>query len=282
MKSARHWLPKPLRPSVISASSRLHSGSPRRAFTLIELLVVIAIIAILAALLLPALSRVKASGQSAGCKSHLHQMSLAMNMYVSDAHRYPFLTYWTNGLLISGIEWVDLLRPYYPIAWTNRAFHCPAYKGHVAGAYEIAGKVTSWVYMGSYGYNNIGTWSGHVPFENLGLGPASSPDYRRSPVTEAQVLAPGDMIEFGESPLELTSVYGIDNRMLWTGFDGITCALGTFVSTDLLRYPLFHGKNCNVAFCDAHVEGMPPATLFNPTNTASRWNNDHQPHPETW
>src|SRR6516225_5338106 len=58
-------------------------------FTLIELLVVIAIIAILAALLLPVLEAGKRAGQSAACKSSLHQLAVALNLYTGDFQKYP-------------------------------------------------------------------------------------------------------------------------------------------------------------------------------------------------
>jgi len=57
---------------------------PERAFTLIELLVVIAIIAILAALLLPTIGRTKESARATVCLGNLHQVGLALQMYVSD------------------------------------------------------------------------------------------------------------------------------------------------------------------------------------------------------
>lgn len=68
------------------------SGDVRRAFTLIELLVVIAIISLLAALLMPAVTRAKESGRSAACISNLRQIGIALQVYVDgNNNRLPVM-----------------------------------------------------------------------------------------------------------------------------------------------------------------------------------------------
>src|ERR1044071_6580448 len=111
--------------SVIDEARVLPRGR-RRAFTLIELLVVIAIIAILAALLLPALTRAKAQGHKSTCLNNLRQMGFSLLMYANENKDiiprannpfwYTILTLNLSGPNANTSDFVNV-----------KSFMCPAY-----------------------------------------------------------------------------------------------------------------------------------------------------------
>jgi len=117
-----------------------------KSFTLIELLVVIAIIAILAAMLLPALSKAREKARSISCTSNLKQIALGDNLYCDDNNDYLTQamtqpTHTINGVVPSMKAFPWLLHPYIGDA---KVFECPSSTiSNMKNTYTLAGSTTS-------------------------------------------------------------------------------------------------------------------------------------------
>jgi prepilin-type N-terminal cleavage/methylation domain-containing protein/prepilin-type processing-associated H-X9-DG protein len=250
-------------------------------FTLIELLVVIAIIAILAAMLLPALARAKDAAHRIRCASNLHQIAVGLRLYVDDFHVYPI--FGDSRRLpappdLRSVFWDFKVLTY---ASNNRGvFLCPAMRGtnndvdinwSILDAFHVL-----WPNR-SYGYNAAGVGliypTGAVGIQqgyerkvrSLGLDSTLEVGYGPNVITylpEAAVVAPADML----AVVDYDPMIDDDND-------------GDFHADALYALTMTggrHRKRVNAAFCDAHVE----YSRTNELKTArQRWNYDHQPNP---
>ncbi len=240
---------------------------PARAFTLIELLVVIAIIAILAALLLPALSQAKVKAQSLKCKSNLHQLGVALRLYVGDFDSYPYLAYTPASNQRNLFLWFDALAPYVANAkWGEGVFDCPTYQWKVSEGYGVP---TGFEWPGGdYAYNGLGREpsSGPSGWSRLGLGPAVIGPNPWRPVRDSDIKAPADLYAIGDS-----RVVTWPNGWIIGPWEYDFVLLGA-----ITKMP--HSMIFNMVLVDGHVEGIKTNVLFGTSSTFTcRWNNDHLP-----
>jgi prepilin-type N-terminal cleavage/methylation domain-containing protein len=261
------------------------------AFTFIELLVVIAIIAILAALLLPALSRAKATAKRIQCTNNQHQIATAVWMYADEFRTYP--PYFDGGH--GGHEgnrasfWDARILPY--LRGNTAIFLCPGQTGtnnNIAAnwdsppfaIYDDQDAFSNLSYeLNGFGVGFVDSYFNDGNTTALGLNnlPPVGPSFGPFAVGRAQssIVAPADMIAVVDyDPLAC-------NALDWA-----------FQFTLTGKH---HNGGAVGGFCDTHVEyaktrhwGAPsfkPNSPYIPllpkdANTRMRWNFDHLPHLE--
>ena len=260
-----------------------NTPSPRQAgrhfaegYTLIELLVVIAIIVILAALLLPVLSRGRAMAWRVKCASNQHGIGTALRLYVDDFQAYPVFGSPVRPSTplpadVRSVYWDFKLLDY---AGKQRGvFVCPTPNGTNNDTVDDNWSITDpqqnvWPNR-SYGYNGAGVGQDTTPTGTIYFGGGNSCGLdaalewgKLTYLAETKVAAPADMIavidyvpngdDDGDGDFHPDAIYS----MTLTGSH--------------------HNGGANAVFCDAHVE-------FAKTNAwlpaRARWNYDHQPNP---
>ena len=236
--------------SLAHKEKHLPAKSPRRderPFTLVELLVVIAIIAILAALLLPALGRAREAVKGVDCQNHLKQYGVAGAEYVNDNNDAILCYYTPPGGTTPTIVWADRLGMYLNMGTTPE--EVAAYYPSRNTIYTCA----SHRWRGPEGYTTVkGYWgrcyaiNDHFSSGDSACYPSGSPDknYART----SMVKNPSMLIYFIE--MDSTRI----NK-------GNTTTVSSFTDGGYYIEPTWHNGFPNHLYFDGHVGNAKWGTL---------------------